>query len=177
MGQDQQPADGWKFGRDFVWKDPLPAVLRDTVLRLPETPQCRAAQDHYLERRREPCVPYPTVCPLPKSDMARESQAKLLNVYLRPWTLDLQNSTLHVPRIAALDLPFAVRSARRPTRIHTKSAAGERNHHVAWQEYVANHIVSEHAIQNFIAATECDPEEADAIEPPSTQEKLEVDTS
>ena len=112
--------------------------------------------------------------------MAREAQARLLNVYLRPWTLDLPNSTLHVPHIAALDLPFAVRSARRLTRIHTKSAAGQRSHHVAWTEYVANHIVSEHAartIRNFIAATECDPEEADAIEPPSNRDKLEVDTS
>ena len=69
-GQTKKPADGWKFGRDFVWKDSLPAARRDTVLRLPETPQCQAAQDHYLERRREPCVPYPTVCPLPKPDMA-----------------------------------------------------------------------------------------------------------
>ena len=179
-GQTKKPADGWKFGRDFVWKDSLPAARRDTVLRLPEIPQCQAAQDHYLERRREPCVPYPTVCPLPKPDMAREAQARLLNVYLRPWTLDLPNSTLHVPHIAALDLPFAVRSARRLTRIHTKSAAGQRSHHVAWTEYVANHIVSEHAartIRNFIAATECDPEEADAIEPPSNRDKVEVDTS
>ena len=158
----------------------MPAARRDTVLRLPETPQCQAAQDHYLERRREPCAPYPTVCPLPKPDMAREAQARLLNVYLRPWTLDLPNSTLHVPHIAALDLPFAVRSARRLTRIHTKSAAGQRSHHVAWTEYVANHVVSEHAartIRNFIAATECDPEEADAIEPPSNRDKVEVDTS
>ncbi|CAK9022430.1 unnamed protein product [Durusdinium trenchii] len=80
------------------------------------------------------------------------------------------------------DLEFrcSTRSARRLTRIHTKSAAGQRSHHVAWTEYVANHIVSEHAartIRNFIAATECDPEEADAIEPPSNRDKVEVDTS
>ena len=123
------PQDGWKFGRDYTWRSPLPEGAADRILRLPTKPQAAEAAEYYCERNLEPCIPYPTCRPLPRPDMSAEDQARLLNVYLRPWTLDASTASLHVPHIAALDLPFDARTATKPSRrLTTKSSPTPRSH-------------------------------------------------
>ena len=175
------PKDGWKFGRDYVWKTELPPSCQVKIHRLPKKFQTRTAQAYYFERNTEPVVPYPTVCPLPRPDMSKEDQARLLNVYLRPWTLDAREASPHVPHIAALDLPFNARTQPKPRhRLVGKQSLAARSHLVTWKEYIQAHIVSQHAkitIQNFLAAAECSPEETDPMEPVPEFKQKDVDTS
>eukprot|EP00435_Cladocopium_sp_Y103_P054372 s3057_g17.t1 len=170
-----KPQDNWKFGRGFVWKAIVPPELQESIVRFPAKKHCAEAAKYYLQRRTEPHVPFPTSCPLPKPDMSKEEQARLLNVYLRPWTLDSKVASLHVPHIKALNLSFEARQVVKPVqRILGKSSPGTRSHRAAWQEYITKHVVSQHAahtIQNFLAAAECSPEEVDAIEPKSAASK------
>ena len=160
------PAKSWKFGEHYRWRDPLPAHLADNILRLPSKIASQAAAAHYLQRRREPVVPFPCMCPLPKSDMSPDAQARLFNVYLRPWTLDVKDASLHAPHIDSLDLPISALQATIPParRLRTKTAPAERSHAAAWKDYVESHVVSEHAartIRNFVAAAECGADAAD----------------
>ena len=180
QGSDKKPLDGWQYGRDYVWKHPLPNARAANIVRMPRSSACSQVQEYYLERRQEPLIPYPTTCPLPKPDMSKDAQARLLNVYLRPWTLDLKSATRHVPHITALDLEIGLRSMHPRKRLWTKTAPGPRSHHLAWKAYIQQHVVSEHAartIRNFLAATECDPEEADLAETLAKPINHEVDTS
>ena len=79
-------------------------------------------------------MPFPSLCPLPKSDMPADTQA--LNVYLRPWTLDAADASLHVPRITALDLPISSLQASKPRRrLLQKTAPADRSHSAAWRDY------------------------------------------
>ena len=122
------------------------------------------------------------MCPLPKADMSMDAKARLFKVYLRPWTLDASAATLEVPYITALDLPLYARShtAKPRVRITEKSPPVPRSHAAAWNDYLSNHVVSAHAartIQNFLAAAECEAEEADAVEVTPVQRPTEVDTT
>ena len=179
-GTDRKPADGWQYGRDYIWKHPLPNSRAANLVRLPQCNGCSRVQEYYLERRTEPLIPYPTTCPLPKPDMSKDAQARLLNVYLRPWTLDLKSATPHVPHISALDLEIRSNSLNPSKRLFTKTAPGPRSHHLAWRAYIQQYVVSEHAartIRNFLSATECDPEEVDLAETPAQPTDHEVDTT
>ncbi|CAL1160877.1 unnamed protein product [Cladocopium goreaui] len=179
-GTDRKPVDGWQYGRDYIWKHPLPNSRAVNLVRLPQCNGCSRVQEYYLERRTEPLIPYPTTCPLPKPDMSKDAQARLLNVYLRPWTLDPKSATPHVPHISALDLEIRSNSLNPSTRLRTKTAPGPRSHHLAWRTYIQQHVVSEHAartIRNFLSATECDPEEVDLAETPAQPTDHEVDTT
>ena len=113
-------------------------------------------------------------------DMSKDAQARLPNVYLRPWTLDLKCATPHVPHISALDLEIRSTDLNPGKRLFTKTAPGPRSHHLAWRAYIQHHVVSEHAartIRNFLSATECDPEEVDLAETPAKPTDHEVDTT
>ncbi|CAL1144306.1 unnamed protein product, partial [Cladocopium goreaui] len=180
QGTDRKPVDGWQYGRDYIWKHPLPNSRAANLVRLPQCNGCSRVQEYYLERRTEPLIPYPTTCPLPKPDMSKDAQARLLNVYLRPWTLDLKSATPHVPHISALDLEIRSTSLNPGKRLFTKTAPGPRSHHLAWTAYIQHHVVSKHAartIRNFLSATECDPEEVDLAETPAKPTDHEVDTT
>ena len=72
----QKPADGWKFGRDFVWNKNLSAAAAADIVRFPPTIYGTVAEDHYMQRRPEPHIPFPTACPLPKQDMSKEARAR-----------------------------------------------------------------------------------------------------
>ena len=181
QGQASAPADGWKFGRDYRWRDPLPPRLAASALRPPCKSQTQAAAAHYLQRRQEPVVPFPSLCPLPKSDMPADTQARFLNVYLRPWTLDAADASLHVPHITALDLPISSLQASKPRRrLLQKTAPADRSHSAAWRDYATQHAVSEHAartIRNFLAAAECTPDEEDLEQDKKEKQCAEVDTT
>ena len=176
---EEEPTDGWQFGRDFVWKKKLPDLGRD-VVRLPHRVATEAVADHYLRRRIAPLVPYPTAAPLPKADMSKAEQARILSVYLRPWTLASEDSTAHVPHLAALDCPISDIQQTPRQRCTAKTQLGRRCHAAAWRDYIEHHIVSANArrtIQNFLAAAECSPEEAEASLDTTKLAHVDVDTS
>ena len=158
QGQASAPADGWKF---------------------PSRSECPAPD--YLQRRQEPVVPYPSLRPLPKSDMPADTQARFLNVYLQPWTLDAADASLHVPHITALDLPVSSLQASKPRRrLRQKTAPADRSRSVDWRDYATQHAVSEHAartIRNFLAAAECTPDEEDLEQDKKEKQCAEVDTT
>eukprot|EP00973_Karenia_brevis_P025302 3490483-Karenia_brevis.AAC.1 len=55
-----------------------------------------------LIRRQRPVVPCPERCPLPHRRMSANVRAKLLSIYLRPWTLSRKLSTAQVPFLPEL---------------------------------------------------------------------------
>eukprot|EP00973_Karenia_brevis_P002245 301610-Karenia_brevis.AAC.1 len=61
--------------------------------------------------------------------MSKEEKAKLMNVYLRPWTLIRETATEQVPYICDLDV----------------YAPGTRSHRKAWRQYINGNIVREYA--------------------------------
>ena len=83
-----------------------------------EVPELR---EHYiLMRRTRPVVPAPSHMPLP-SRVPRypetpgrqyEEQCRLYCVYMRPWTLLRSQANVHVPFIAHLNRPAALRQRR-----------------------------------------------------------------
>ncbi|CAK9060177.1 unnamed protein product, partial [Durusdinium trenchii] len=151
---------GWR-GKDHRLYYLSPETQRDLV-RLPVRVATTAAADHYLVRRPAPLVPYPTAAPLPKADMAKADQCRILNVYLRPWTAAPEDATWHAPHFAALDTPISDMQQQPGRRCRNKTHLGQRCHAAAWGDYIRNHIVSTHAkrlINNFLAAADCTPEE------------------
>ena len=170
-----KPSDGWKFGRDYTWVDTLPPDIDHRIVRL----RVSGAEAHFLVRRLEPAVPFPTLCPLPRPD---DAQARFLNVYLRPWTLQTKFATLHVPTPAALDVAITDQLTARQTKrsLLGKQPCGPRGHAHAWKDYVRTHIVSQHAletIRNFLSAAECTPDEEDVAEENTNKPDQEVDTT
>ena len=151
------------------------------LVQLPDRVNTRAVADHYFIRRVAPLVPYPTSTPLPKADMAEADQARILNVYLRPWTLAIEDASLHVPHLKALDKPISDRSMKPTHRYTSKTAVGRRCHALAWRDYLKYHVVSDHAkrvILNFLAAAECTPDEPDETHPEGAPvPSQDVDTS
>ena len=113
--------------------------------------------------------------------MSKDQQARLLNIYLRPWTLAGDDATLHVPHIQALDMPITDRQKKPSHRCVGKTSVGHRSHHSAWNDYIRHHIVSANAartISNFLAAAECSPDDVEeAHVEAGTKPDREVDTS
>ena len=183
-GAGPEPADGWQFGRDYRWKQPILTDSTKHIIPLPHRASTAAGADHYFVRRAAPLVPYPTACPLRKVDMSPDQQARLLNIYLRPWTLACDEATLHVPHIQALDMPISERQKKSSHRCVGKTSVGHRSHNAAWKDYIiyiSQHIVSANAartISNFLAATECSPDDVEeAHVEAGTKPDREVDTS
>ena len=180
-GAGPEPADGWQFGRDYRWKQHIPAENPKNIVPLPSRASTAAGADHYFVRRAVPLVPYPTACPLPKADMSKDQQARLLNIYLRPWTLAGDDATVHVPHIKALDMAISDRQKKPAHRCVGKTSVGHRSHHSAWNDYIRHHIVSANAartISNFLAAAECSPDDVEeATVEEAKKPDREVDTS
>ena len=180
-GAGPEPADGWQFGCDYRWKQHILADSSKHLVPLPSRASTAAGADYYFVRRAAPLVPYPTSCPLPKADMSKDQQARLLNIYLRPWTLAGDDATLHVPHIQALDMPISDRRKQPSHRCFGKTSVGHRSHHSAWNDYIRHHIVSANAartISNFLAAAECSPDDVEeAHVQAGTKPDREVDTS
>ena len=110
--------------RDYRWKQPILTDSTKHIIPLPHRASIAAGADHYFVRRAAPLVPYPTACPLPKVDMSPDQQARLLNIYLRPWTLACDEATLHVPHIQALDMPISERQKKSSHRCVGKTSVG-----------------------------------------------------
>ena len=181
-GAGPEPADGWQFGRDYRWKQHILADSSSHIVPLPRRASTAAGADYYFIRRAVPLVPYPTSCPLPKADMSKDEQARLLNIYLRPWTLAGDDATLHVPHIQALDMPITDRQKKTfPSVLSEKLRWGAAVTSSAWKDYIRHHIVSANAartISNFLAAAECSPDDVEETHVDAgTKPDREVDTS
>ena len=50
-------------------------------------------------------VPCPENTPLPNRRLGKDTRAKLLSIYLRPWTLSSKMATTHVPYLLELSQP------------------------------------------------------------------------
>ena len=82
-----------------------------------------------LQKRLHPMVPCPENTPLPNRRMAKESRAKILSVYLRPWTLAKALATDDVPYITDLAVCVQSDAAQEPS---TRSARA------GWRSYLRN---------------------------------------
>ena len=121
----------------------------------------QAAAAHYLQRRREPVVPFPSLRPLPKSDMPADTQARFLNVYLRPCALGVADASLHVPRFRGAGPAHLLLASKCAT---TTAARKDSPCRQKPQRSLARLCESEHAartIRNFLAAAECTPDVED----------------
>ena len=67
------PAGGWKFGVHFEWKEVLPVEIAADIVRVPRSSGTQQVPDvYFFRRRKEPVVPYPVVCPLPKQGLIKK---------------------------------------------------------------------------------------------------------
>ena len=120
-------------------------------------------------RKERPEVPAPSHTPLLRKDMSETQRARILSIYLRPWTLVQQHASLHVPHLLDLDVVLSpallqLRRHRRKKRrcIETRRCMAE-----AWKDYAQGHIVSKHAlrlIRNFTMTQMPETVEADEAE-------------
>ena len=130
----------------------------------PDTPSLREKFRHawVLRRCRRPYVPQPDSTPMPDRTDNREDRSRLLSIYLRPWVLERQHASIHVPRICDLDksLPDVSLQPVKRTRLVGKQPSADtttaRSYATAWTQYVRGRIVSKHAeriIKQFLAAS------------------------
>ena len=112
-GAGPEPADGWQFGRDYRWKQHILADSSKHIVPLPSRASTAAGADHYFVRRAAPLVPYPTACPLPKADMSKDQQARLLNIYISArglWRVTTPRCMCHTFRHWTCPYPIAERN-------------------------------------------------------------------
>ena len=109
------------------------------------------------ERRPRPHVPVWSFSKIPKSNISPEENARLLSVYMRPWTLNPEDSTEIVPLLANLRRvgfsheeiagPNSAASPkrRRLTRKSTIDMEEVKSYLLTWQRYVDGNVVTESA--------------------------------
>ena len=113
-------------------------------------------------------VPCPESTPLPNRKGMKANRAKLLNIYLRPWTLVKQEGTAAVPFLRDLDFtPEAwnqyhdAGNPNRPQalrRLWKKTACAQpltpvRDHRSAWKAYPGNILPASYTqVKNFLLA-------------------------
>ena len=96
---------------------------------------------------------------MPSRTMDHNDRARLLSVYLRPWTLHRELSSFVVRHLADLDVIMPAealaQSRRRLSYKSTLTQQAQRGFHAAWRQYIRGRVVSEHArrlIVNFLGA-------------------------
>jgi len=106
-----------RWAQDADKDNPVPGhdfVFTDMVLKHPDVVTFEAIAEvqnfetfrhmWMLLRRTRPVIPCPENTPLPSRKCTKEQRAKLLSVYLRPWTLVRQHASVHVPFLKDLRL-------------------------------------------------------------------------
>ena len=159
-----------------------------TFKNLPATAELRHRA--VLVRNDRPKVPAPERSPMPSANKSEEERCRIFSVYLRPWVLDRNFASPHVPHIVDLDLEVsAVNRVSQPgpadglrrfrgkwRRVMNRSsdsfsrllssASLPRSFVAAWSDYKSQHVVSHHAqrvIRNFLLTQLA--ESAEAAEP------------
>ena len=104
--------------------------------------------------------------------MSADEKARILAVYLRPWTLLATQATLHVPHLKDLDALWMPRLRGKQSFVPPP-----RSFAASWREYRTKHVVSEHAariIKSFLLTQMLESAEADEEEEGAkTKEPLE----
>ena len=71
----------------------------------PTTTATQEVRHHVVMMRwRIPQVPQPTHTPLPTTRNSEEERCRIFSAYLRPWVLDRQYASAHVPHLADIDM-------------------------------------------------------------------------
>ncbi|CAE7344756.1 TTC28 [Symbiodinium sp. CCMP2592] len=170
-----------KPGKHFVVREQAELPLGGYVV-LPAKPPMEQLRHRYILRRRaKPVVPKPTRTKMPHNECGLEKQARLLNLFFRPWCIDAADATLHVPLVQDLNRPVAAPAVAR-TRLQGKQTVHERSHLLAWKAYCEGHVVSEHAarmIRNVLSVAMGGSNDRDSDEenPGSNNKMDDVDTA
>ena len=109
----------------------------------------------YLQRRHRPMVPAPTNTPMPDQAKQQDKKYLLLSLYMRPWTLQRDWATPHVPHLTDLGaVPVSgPRGADDDDALWLVHPV--RSYEDSWRWYIRGHVVSLHAkrlIVQFLAA-------------------------
>ena len=97
-------------------------------------------------------VPCPQMCPLPNRRTPNKN-CKILSLYLRPWTLVANESTVEVPFVTNLAKTHEQLTGQTPYTEATDEEEHVRNLQNAWRSYMANVLPhAQRQIQNFVLA-------------------------
>ena len=132
----------------------------------------------FWERRPRPHVPVWSFSKIPRSNIAPEENARLLSVYMRPWTLNSDNATEHTPLllnlckvsqdVVAKPIPIVASDPKPLRRIRGKQNVGHEttaklpvqsiasSYSITWNHYIHGHVVSRSSrrfIMNLLSAT------------------------
>ena len=147
----------------------LPA--EDRIL-LPDLPALCSLRDRWFwKRRTHPHVPVWSYAKIPRSRFSPEENARLLSVYMRPWTLNPSDATAETPLLSKLQLHWQIPSKDQPAsrsaqdasaaaatdtntpkrrRLASKQQATTqtmpvevKSYAAAWQNYISGNVVSE----------------------------------
>ena len=192
------PAKGHKLSRwcdeDETEYEPNPESEDCDLLFFPVIPGEVQLRDlWYMRKRKARMVPAPSNAPMPDKQNNKEAKARVLAVYLRPWTLDAAQATAEVPHIVNLDI-IRVRDFPEVSRVNHSHKVEEpvrrrllvktgdremptRSFASAWKWYVRGNVVSQNAariITQFMATCcgKTSRREDDDISDEDTKEKM-----
>ena len=127
------------------------------------------------QKRPRPCVPVWNYSKIPKSTLSPNENARLLNVYMRPWTLDPATSS--VDNVLLSELSTVSRTAQEQDKAALTDHSGlaqdlktstpsaqaapvpllpKSSHAESWQRYIKGNVISrtsQRYISNLLAAT------------------------
>ena len=156
-------------GEHWTVIEPQENPARCDYITFPDRPRLATFRHEWvLVRNHRPMVPAPHGTPLPDKRHGSEERARLYNIYLRPWVLDYQDASAHVPHLMYINcIPDWSNSTwlnncnkRRKVQSTTPEEKAYRvpelcSHRNAWKTYARGHVVSNHArrvIMHFLRA-------------------------
>ena len=87
----------WEAGFHYVALESPERIL------LPELPALQTLRHRWFwQRRHRPYVPVWSFAKVPRATLSPEENARLLSVYMRPWTLNPADATEHTPLLSRL---------------------------------------------------------------------------
>ena len=116
-------------------EDAVQAQPGGRMLCLPDLTALQTLRHEWVLRRRaRPLIPCPERTPMPSRTMDHNDRARLLSVYLRPWTLHRELSSFVVRHLADLDVIMPAealaQSRRRLSNKSTLTQQAQRGFHV-----------------------------------------------
>ena len=157
----------WEAGVHYV------AVPGEGRILLPDLPALDGLRHCWCWQKRDrPYVPVWSYAKIPRVTTAPEENARLLCIYMRPWTLSCTDATAQTPLLSRLgvvalpvnELPAETNQAEKGDQAKSGSAQDtvgpsaheERAYTKAWQTYIKGNVVShtnKRFITNLLAAT------------------------
>ena len=110
LAEEQGQKIVWRPGTDFELNEERVAIEKhlypyppwQAFFAHPNDTYAKFRNTWLLIRRQRPMVPCPERCPLPGKRMSKDTRAKILSVYFRPWTLACRVATATVPYLPHL---------------------------------------------------------------------------